>query len=188
MTRLLPKLSTKTFVEIYESVNDFIYDYNNLGIPKTIEVANAMTLYYLLYGKYGNSSIANYDENQFKYKLFSVIFQYGPTWEKRLDIQDKLRKLTEADLLNGSTAIYNRALNPESTPTTQTKEELDYINEQNVQKRTKSKIQAYSELMALLETDVTAEFLSKFSICFKKFVQPGTFLYVTEEDEDDDEA
>lgn len=186
MANLLPALSTETFSDIYESVNDFIYDYNNVGIPKTIEVSNAMTLYYLLYSRYGNSSIANYDITQFKYKVFSIIWQYGPTWEKRLDIQDKLRKLTDNELLDGSTAIYNHAFNPENAPTTQTKTELDYINDQSVQRRTKSKIQAYSELMALLETDVTAEFLNKFSGLFKKFVQPGTLRFVTEEDEDDD--
>lgn len=70
---------TKKFTDIYESVNDFIYDYNNLQLPKTITVENAMILYYLLYSKYGNSYITNMDENQFKFKLFSIIWQYGPT-------------------------------------------------------------------------------------------------------------
>ena len=41
--------------------------------------ANATTLYYLLYARYGNSHIVNTDENQFTYKLFSTIFMYGPT-------------------------------------------------------------------------------------------------------------
>lgn len=64
---------TKKFTEIYESVNDFIYDYNNLALPKTISVDNAVILYYLLYAKYGNNHITNLDEDQFKYKLFSII-------------------------------------------------------------------------------------------------------------------
>ena len=63
--------NTKKFTDIYETLNDFIYDYNNIGIPKIISVESASTLYYLLYGKFGNSPIANFDENQFKYKLFS---------------------------------------------------------------------------------------------------------------------
>ena len=35
---------TKTFVDLYETVNDFIYDYNNIGLPKMISVENATTL------------------------------------------------------------------------------------------------------------------------------------------------
>ena len=35
--------------------------------------------------------------------MFSIIFQYGPTWEKRLNIQDTLRGLQISDLVdNGS--------------------------------------------------------------------------------------
>ena len=51
MSNLLPGYATKTFSEIYESVNDFIYDYNNLQIPKIISVQNCSTLYYLLFAK-----------------------------------------------------------------------------------------------------------------------------------------
>ena len=40
---------------------------------------NVSLLYYLLYARYGNNPIANTDINQFKYKIYSVVFQYGPT-------------------------------------------------------------------------------------------------------------
>lgn len=186
MSSVLPGYSTKTFVEIFESVNDFLYYYNNIGIPKKISFDSATTLYYLLYAKYGNSPIANYDENQFIYKLFGIVFQYGPTWEKRLDIQDKLRALTEEEIISGAKTIYNHAYNPATEPSTSTLTELEYINEQNTQNFVKNKLSAYSELMSLLETDVTGEFINKFNICFKKFARPGTYLYVTEEDEDDE--
>jgi len=182
-SELLPGYSTKTFTQIFESVNDFVYGYNNNGFPKIIDVANVMTLYYLLYAKFGNSPIANYDENQFKYKLYGIIWQYGPTWEKRLDIQTKLRALTEDEILKGAKTVYNHAFNPETTPSTGDLTELEYINEQNTQNFVKNKLSAYSELMSLLETDVTAEFLNRFNILFKKFARPGTYLYVSDEEE-----
>lgn len=301
MSNLLPQYATRTFTEIYESVNDFIYDYNNIGLPRTIDVSLCMTLYYLLYGKYGNSPIANNDETQFKYKMFSLIWQYGPTWEKRLNIQEELRNLSLEDLItdtqihelfehegsntesgsNSSTAsrdtsesgtntgtitnrkqgtvttdhdstvttdntnesVKNHANNPETAPATNAYTPLNYIDDQVAQKdvldgeqvvdetnettedttntqtnnladsktgsveeetsgtnsqqgsttasneltRTinSGKLKGFEMLMKLLEKDVTAEFLSKFSICFKQFVQPGTFIFVTEEDEDD---
>ena len=96
---MLPRYNTKLFCEIYESVSDFTYDYQHIGIPTSISVASAQTLYYLLYARYANNPIANLDEEQFKYKLFAVVFQYGPTWEKRLDIQSKLRALSEDEIL-----------------------------------------------------------------------------------------
>lgn len=181
MSNLLPGYETKTFTDIYETVNDFIYDYNNLQIPKIISVDNCSTLYYLLYARYGNSPIANLDETQFKYKLFGIIFQYGPTWEKRLEIQSSLRGLTEEDLLKGSKAIYNHAYNPETQPATGDLDEINYINDQNTTNYKKSKMDAYTQLWNLLDTDVTEEFIRRFSICFKKFAKRGTLLYVEDE-------
>lgn len=184
-----PQYDTMLFTEVWEEVNDFIYDFNNIGIPKKIKVESAQTLYYLLYARYGNNPIANLDIEQFKYKVFSTIFMYGPTWEKRLDIQDKLRGLTEDQLLAGSKAIYNTALNPSAAPTTTTTEELDYINSQNTTNYKKSKMDAYTQLWDLLATDVTNDFLIKFRPCFKTFVMPERpLLYVTDEESEEDEG
>ena len=100
---MFPQYDTKLMTEVWSKASDFLTDYQNAGIPTTISVQNATTLYYLLYARYGNTPIANYDENQWKYKMFSIIFQYGPTWEKRLNIQDTLRGLQISDLVdNGS--------------------------------------------------------------------------------------
>lgn len=79
MSNMIPRYDTKLMTEVWDNVNDFCYDYQHVGIPITISVENAATLYYLLYARYGNTPIANYDVNQWKYKMFSVIFQYGPT-------------------------------------------------------------------------------------------------------------
>ena len=100
---MLPQYDTKLMTDVWSKATDFVTDYQNIGIPTTISVQNATTLYYLLYARYGNTPIANYDEEQWKYKIFSVVFQYGPTWEKRLDIQNTLRGLQISDLVdNGS--------------------------------------------------------------------------------------
>ena len=188
---MIPQYDTKLFNEIWESVNDFCYDYQHVGIPTTISVQSAMTLYYLLYAKYGNNPLANYDENQFKYKVFSIIYSYGPTWEKKLSIQTRLRSLSEDDLLKGSKAIYNTALNPSDAPGTGTLEELDYINAQNTTNYKRSVMEACGQLWNLLSTDVTTEFINRFKICFKMVVRPErTWIYVTdleEGDEDDGE-
>ena len=115
---MFPQYDTKLMTDVWSQASDFLTDYQNAGIPTTISNQNATTLYYLLYARYGNTPIANYDENQWKYKMFSVIFQYGPTWEKRLDIQTTLRGLEIADLIdNGS----YRALSSQSGSETSSK-------------------------------------------------------------------
>jgi hypothetical protein len=122
---------------------------------------------------------------QWKFKIFSVMFQYGPTWEKRLDIQAKLRAISDDDLLKGSKAIFNHAFNPSSTPSTGSLDELTFINDQSTSNYKKSKMDAYMQLWELLDTDVTEEFLAQFKKCFKLFVsseQP--LLYETDYDEE----
>lgn len=177
---------TRTFANIYTSVEDFLSDYKEVRIPQKLTDELAATLYYLLYARYGNSNIASSDETQFKYKVFSTIFMYGPAWQKRLELQEKLMGLTDDELMRGSTAIHNTALNPSQAPSTQTLEELTYINQQNATKYKRSKLEAYASLYALIETDVTEEFIGKFKKLFLTVVAPEEPLwYVTEGDEDD---
>lgn len=174
---------TKLFTEIYEDVNAFKDDYETMTAFQSNEISNTALerIYYILYARYGNSPIANYDENQFKYKLFMTIWQFAPTWLKRVDIQGKLRAISDDDLLKGAKAIYNHAYNPSTAPTTQTLEELTYINDQNTTNYKKSKMDAYAQLWSILVSDVTSEFINRFQPLFKKFVKPGTYLYESEE-------
>ena len=95
-----PRFDTKLFSEVWERADEFIQDYQTNGIPMTITTSNATTLYYLLYARYGNNPIANYDEEQFKYKVFSIIWSNGPTWQKRLSVQETLRGMQLSDLIN----------------------------------------------------------------------------------------
>lgn len=176
----------KKFTDVYESVEDFLADYKDCGLPTTISDNSAQTLFYLLYGSYGNDIVASSDINRFKYKLFSIVFQYGPNWEKQLEIQNKLRGLTEEDIRLGSRQIYNTAQNPSTEPSTDTTDELQYINNQNVTKNQRGVLEGYATLLSLLRTDVTQEFLNRFRKLFLTIVQPEEpLLYITEVDNND---
>ena len=176
----------KRFTDVYERVEDFLADYKDCGIPTTISDSSAQTLFYLLYGSYGNDVVASSDINRFKYKLFSIIFQYAPNWEKQLEIQNKLRGLTEEDIRLGSRQIYNTAQNPSTEPSTDTTDELQYINHQNVTKNQRGVLGGYATLLSLLRTDVTQEFLNRFRKLFLTIVQPEEpLLYITEVDNND---
>lgn len=180
-----PIYNTKTFTDVFSDSAAFLSAYKTSGIPETISYESAKTLYYLLYAKYGNSPIANYDENQFKYKVMGTIFEYGPTWEKRLEIQKTLRLMDEEELRVGSKMISNHAYNPSTDPSTSSLDELNQINEQSTNNYRKSKLEAYSRLWDMLKVDVTSEFINRFSPLFKQFVlNERPLLYATEEGEE----
>ena len=164
------------FTEIWGTAEDFLSDYKACDIPQMLDDTAATTLFYLLYARYGNDIIASSDRTRFKYMLFSLIFQYGATWQKRLEIQKGLRELSPEELIVGATQINNHAYNPQTAPSTSTLDELSYINEQHATRTKYSKLDGYARLMALLDEDVTGEFLDRFNTLFIKIAAPQTSL------------
>ena len=182
--QMIPQYENKYFTQFYDSPELFIEDYQTCGLPVILKEDSLKTLFYLLYAKYGNSPIANSDENQFKYKMFSIIFQYGPTWEKRLELQTEIRGLTIEQAAIGAQTIFNHALNPGSTPSADTREALTYINDQNVSNFTKGKVDATMQLWEMLRVDVSENFLKQFQPLFLRVVRPqNTYIYTTEVEE-----
>lgn len=179
---------TKTLAQIWNTYEAFRTDFAATPFYSVVEDTknpnpdarlNAELTFYLLYARYGNSHIANSDINQFKYLLFSTIFMYGPSWTVRLNAQNNIRNLSLDELMKGSTATYNQSLNPgyiQSIDSTNTQK----INSQNKTIYSKSKLEAYANLLALVETDVTEEFLGKFRKLFTKVTAADEdLLYVT---------
>lgn len=183
---------TRTFNDIYDNIDKFKDDftlYSEVGLnPEFNSEKTVDTLFYLLSGKYGNSHIANSDENQFRLKLFSYVFQFAPYWEKSLEIQKKLRGLTEAEVLAGSKQLTNHAYNPSTEPSgpNVVNGEITSVNEQHNSKFTKGKVSAYGELFYLLRSDVTEEFLDKFKRLFIYIVEPEFPLWYTTETNQED--
>jgi len=179
---------TRTFADIFESEEQssalqfateweespFYRAFAGVYEPDNLDIE---FIFYLLYARYGNSTIASSDENRFKYQLFSIIFQYGPAWKKELTIQHEILSLTAADFQKGSTNIVNNAYNPNTAPTTQTTEELLYINQQNVSKTNRSLADGYALMLSLIKEDVTEAFLKRFQKLFITIVEPERPLW-----------
>lgn len=185
---LFGTFATMTFADVYDNVETWLAEYTDNGIPTTISTANAKTLYYLLYARYGNSTMANFDVNQFKYKVWSIVFMYGPTWEKRLTIQNELRNASIDDLREGSIQVSNNAYSNGQANTTTDIETLEGVNSQYKSIHKNSKASAYTMMLELLETDVTKNFIDKFASLFIKVVQPYEPLLYTDEQEDNEDA
>ena len=183
--------NTQTFSQIYPDFESFkdTFDNDFDSYAKDVISADSLeTLYWLLYARYCDNPITNYSVNNFKAKIVAITFQKGPSWEKRLEIQDTIRSLTEDDLLTGARTLFNNASHDERAPGTDTSEELSYINVQNVTKQKRSKLDAYSYLQDILRTDVTEEFIRSYAKLFSKFVSPtNTRIYVNDIVEEDEE-
>ena len=169
---------TMTFSDIYPDYETFLDDYRNLSFPTTLEdEENLRVIYYLLYSKYGNSNILSTDITQFKFQLFSLIYQHAAIWERKMALQKSLRELTDEEILISSRQVINHALNPSSEPSTNAMEALNYINEQTTSGYKKNKIDAYMFLYDVLRDDITAEFINRFKKLFIAIVFPQAPLW-----------
>lgn len=182
---MIPQYNTKLFTDVFPDVTTFIVEHDHCQLPKKIGQDSLTTIYYLLYARYGNNPISNMDVNQFKYKVFAIIFQYAPAWEKKLQVQEIIRGLDADEILQGSKTIYNHALNPSTDPSTASLEELNYINDQNTTSFKRNKLEAYGALLEVISDDVTEAFILRFKSLFRQFIAPDSlYLYVTPEDEE----
>lgn len=190
---MIPRYSTMTLTDVWDEASKFLDEYKASPFYNAADCSlldsNITLTYYLLFNKYGNTPIANMDVNQFKFRVFGTIMQYGPTWEQKLKIQAKLRSLgldDNSEIYKGSKAIYNHANNPETTPTTADLEEINYINDQNTSNYKKSKLEGLALFADSLRDDVTSSYIDKFRKMFKQivFIVPH-IIYESEEEEDE---
>ena len=170
---------SRTFSNVFPDFNTFNSELNSTVFIGALTSTNIEKLYYLLYANYGNSHIASSDENRFKYNLFSIIWQYGPTWEKKLEVQQSLRNLSLDELKTGS---YQITIHGENDQTQVADEDhIEYVGSQNKTKQKRSTLEAYANLLMVLESDVTKAFLDKFKKLFLTIVAPEIpILYETD--------
>ena len=166
------------FEELWESSTAFLDAYHNQSLPQELKDETITTLYYLLYGRYGSDCISGTNVRQWEYRFWGMVFQYGPAWEKRLEVQKRVRELSEDDLRDGDLSLNNLAYNPGTEPATTSTEVLKGIAQQNAGIKKRSILGGYSMLESLLATDVSEEFLEHFKDLFKPLLYSGVpYLY-----------
>lgn len=186
-----------TFSELWGTADDFVQAYKDTTLPQTYTTAagtvgNYVTdedlklIWLLLIGRFADSTIKPYNTyGAFKVRFMSRVWQHAPAWKKELDIQNELRALSlsnDSAIFEGSKALYNSALNPSTQPSVGTNEELTFINQQNVTKYKKSKLEGLAMLDELMKRDVTEAFLRRFDDFFRTIIYTGrTLLYETDE-------
>ena len=155
--------SEQIFIQLYNDITENFITIDKLKNPNNSTIKS---IYYLLYARYGDSHIAADNENQFLYALMSTIIMYGPSWERKLEIQKSLRQLTDDEINKGTSIIFNHANNPGSEPSTDSLNSLKYIDEQTTNTYKKGKVEGYATLWEILKTDITNDFIKKFEKLF----------------------
>lgn len=180
-----------TFSELYSTQEEFVNQYKVVGFPQEYEGGTYVSdddlklIWLLLIGRFADSVIKPYNTyGAFQVRFMSRVWQHAPAWKKNLEIQNKLRSMSLEEgspIYEGGRALYNSAINPSTQPGTDTNEELNFINNQNVTKHKKSKLEGLAILSDLLKNDVTEQFLRRFDDLFKTIVYTGrTLIYETE--------
>lgn len=158
---------------------------NNSGLTFDTRLVDQFpSLYLLLYSRYGNSHFANMDLTQSKYKVFATIWQWGPAWAKKLELQEMVRNLTDDELSTGNITLGNTTLNTNETVADPTAM-LSRLNDQHAQITKRGKIEQINSVIMLIENDVTEPFLDKFKPIFAVCTTPSDMLvYGVDEDVD----
>ena len=98
---MLDMYETKTFSQVYPELDDFTKnvkeDYSEYA-KNALTDDNLTALYFMLYAKYGNTPMINLSEEIFKAKVVSTIFQKGPTWQRKLKLQEDIRALQYSEV------------------------------------------------------------------------------------------
>lgn len=125
-------------------------------------------VFYLIQSKYKYSTIVATDVDQWKQRFFSVVYEFAPSYKRKYDVQKSLRKLTDTEITQGAVQKTTHGYNPSTDISGNTDTEISTVNEQNLMKYTKGKLNGYNELLLLLKTDVTEQFINKFRDLFVK--------------------
>ena len=185
--QFLPQYNQKLFCDIWDNAADFVSDMTASPLyDNEITTTQLSTIFYLLFAKYGNNPIASFDENNFKLKVASIIIAHAPNLFKKVAVQKSLRGLSLDDLQAGLKNTQNRALNDAAQPSTDTDDDLPYINEQVVNKSKRSVLDAYSYLLSILRSNAFDEFVNRFKPLFSRVVDnQNPWLYISDEEDDE---
>lgn len=139
------------------------------GIIPILTKEETSQLFYLLDGRYYNSTVKYSKAKLFYGMICTIINTYGHEWKKSKEILKKLSALTDEQIKVGDTRINNNAENPSIDPSTETLDELTYIDGQNVTKEKLSDINALGLYREMIKEDKDEWFLNKFKVLFIKY-------------------
>lgn len=168
--------STSMFREVFASTDDFITDFRASDLNVSTLTDDTLKIIFAeLYARYGDSYFKSTNNDRNKYMVFSILYNKGLIYQKKVEVQNALLALELTDLKDGGVTIYNDASNPGNEATTYEQEDysgedfLKYVDSQNVTKNKKGVVEAYKAQLYALK-DVTTGFIQEFSKLFESML------------------
>lgn len=175
------------FSDVWDTPESFISDFRASGLNvATITDTNLNVLYCQLFARHGSDHIRSNNSNQWKYKVFAIIFNKGPKWQAALAKQTELQNLTDEELTFLGRTITNQSGNTTvvNEGGTITEDALDTVDKQDVNITRGNKLVAIRAFIDSLQ-DVSSAFISEFDQLFSRVVfAPNTNLYTFEEEDE----
>lgn len=187
---LLRKSNQKTFLDIFPTYDYFTSSLADFPFFSPDEITDdyKTKTYYLLVSRYGDTPVTGYsDEPRWKLRLFQVYAEYAPEWQTKSELQKTIRSMEISSFADAGKVVNNVALNPNTEPSTDSLDELTYINQQNVARKKLSESEAISRKRSMLEDGLDDEYLDHFKKLFSPFLLKDVPLWVYTDGGDDDE-
>jgi hypothetical protein len=171
---------TQTFADRFPDYATFLEKYTTSGLTGRLEIEGEYgleTIFNLLAIKYCDDHMKSSNPGIFELKVFKLIWEHGPKWQRDMKLYDQLRNLTNTELSIGSQAVHNHAEHPDAAPVTTSVEGIGFIDSQNVTTYVKSPKDRVVEILELENSTLTEEFLAKFSPLFTDILYPSGSTY-----------
>lgn len=181
--------SNVIFTDIWEEPSEMISDFRASYLNKAnFSDTSLGVLFSQIYARHGSDHIAYSDAEQWKYAVFSIIYNEGMRWQVSRLKQDELESLTESEILYGGKVVTNATRNPSTSDQDMSDTEgLPTIDAQDASINVMNKVVAFSGYVNSLK-DVTTEFINKFDKLFSRVItNPGRVMYVSDPEDEEEE-
>lgn len=152
---------TLKFNEIYNDYTDFSNDSKIYLAENYISADDLELLYVLFYNQFAEQSIKFLDPILWKRRFWTKLAFKAKTLLKKRDLMDKLRELTEDEMLDKGVSVVNQAMNPNTKPG-EPFQVLDFVTTQTSAKNLNPKIVALLQQYQSMDDGFWNQFFKEF--------------------------
>lgn len=152
---------TLKFNEIYNDYTDFSNDSKIYLAENYISEDDLELLYVLFYNQFAEQSIKFLDPILWKRRFWTKLAFKAKTLLKKRDLMDKLRELTEDEMLDKGVSVVNQAMNPNTKPG-EPFQVLDFVTTQTSAKNLNPKIVALLQQYQSMDDGFWNQFFKEF--------------------------
>lgn len=152
---------TLKFNEIYNDYTDFSNDSKIYLAENYISNDDLELLYVLFYNQFAEQSIKFLDPILWKRRFWTKLAFKAKTLLKKRDLMDKLRELTEDEMLDKGVSVVNQAMNPNTKPG-EPFQVLDFVTTQTSAKNLNPKIVALLQQYQSMDDGFWNQFFKEF--------------------------